>query len=221
METAGPADHNRMTSTARRQVAAAEGGLHRRRFLQAAGLAGAGVAGLYVWRGGPLAVAQAPGDADIVEFAVTLAALEVSYWEEGLRRDLLAGRDREVAQAIRDHAVEHRRVMVETMSDLGVDPPAAPDYQLPDEAFADRGAFFTTGSRLEELWVEGYYGLMTALEDPELTMLAAAFAGNKSRHAAMVALLLDGQALVGPVERPGDPARILEEIAMFRGDQDS
>ncbi|MPZ88205.1 MAG: hypothetical protein GEU81_09045 [Nitriliruptorales bacterium] len=210
-----------MTRTTRRQVEAAERGLHRRRFLEAVGLAGAGVAALYAWHDRPLAGAQAPGDVDITEFALILSTLEVTYWEQGLRRELLTGRDREVAQAIRDHAVQHRRVMVETLTDLGADPLEEADFHVPEEAFADRDAFFTMGSRLEELWVEGYHGLLTAIASPELTMLTAALAGSKSRHAAMVALLLEGEALVGPVERAGDPARLLEEISMFRGDQDA
>jgi hypothetical protein len=219
MKEADPADYGHLSRLERRRATDARRAMNRRRFLQAVGLAGTGgaMASIWHWSATPLGFAQPSGDAEILRLVLTLSSLEVAYWEEGLRRELLSGRDLEIAQAIRDHGVEHRRWLVDALARLGAEPVEEPEFRLRDEDYESRNAFFGTASFFEELWVQGVHGLLTELENLEIAAEGAQRVGVKSRHAAIVAALAGENPLVGPVERASDPAETLAAVAPFRG----
>jgi hypothetical protein len=196
-------------------------GVARRRVLEGAAVAGvAGVIGAVAWRGGgALGLAQqqpANTDLSLAELAATLVGIECSYLERGLEAGILSGRDLEIVTEAWTIAEAHEKLFGQIMADLGGAPVEEEEYAFPEEAFASRDAFLELSSELQQLWVGGWYGMLTTVSDPELFALGASLAGVRSRVSAVIAALVGKDPLPSPVETPLAAADLLDRVAQYR-----
>ncbi len=190
----------------------------RRQVLEGALAAGAValVGGMAVTGRGRATVAQPSATSVALAGALTMLRLESDYWQRGLDAAILSGRDLEIATEIAAHAVEQRALVEGALADLGERAPATGGYAFPPEVLASRDAFLGLGADLEALWAGGLQGLLPAIDDPGVFAAAAAIAGVKSRHAAVVAALAGRDPLPAPIEQPLTLAATLDRIAAYR-----
>jgi len=165
---------------------------------------------------GRATVAQPSPTAVALAGALTMLRLECDYWQRGLDAGILSGRDLEIATEIAAHAVDQRALVEGALADLGERPPATGASTFPAEVFAGRDAFLALGADLEALWAGGLQGLLIAIEDAAVFAAAAAIAGVKSRHAAVVAALAGRDPLPAAIELPLTLAATLDRIAPYR-----
>ena len=158
--------------------------------LSAAGIGGFGVA---VSR----ANAQAPpyesyqglGDAAILQFAYQLELLEGIFYDEGVNAGLF--KDDFLAQvaAIRDHEFAHADALAATITDLGAEVPATPDFTYPDGVFTDVVAFLELAATFEPVGIGAYQGAAPALKSKDILAAALSIHNTECQHRAAINVL--------------------------------
>jgi hypothetical protein len=201
-------------------------GLQRREFLRLAGIVGVG-AGFVA--GGVLAApaagaATAAGsraaalaavemsDLDILNYALTLEYLEADFYAMGLQAGLLTDRELELVTPIGDHEQQHVAAVTAALTAFGGTPVAKPRITYPDGTFASRDSFLQTAAQFEELGVTAYHGQVPLIKDADVLASAASIAGVESRHAAVVAALLQGDPFPAPVEKAATEDQVLAAV---------
>ncbi|MBE1467382.1 ferritin-like domain-containing protein [Kibdelosporangium phytohabitans] len=185
----------------------------RRAFLRMAGLVGVGatlVAG-GLGTGIASAATQPSGDAgdiEILNYALTLEYLEADFYAAGLKKNFVSGRELELITEITDHESAHVTSVTALIKQLGGTPVAKPAIKYPDSTFADKASFLKAASTFEEVGVTAYHGQVGLIKSPEVLGAGAAIAGVESRHAAVLAMLMGGNAFPAPIEK----ARTKEEV---------
>ena len=189
----------------------------RRRFLRGAALVGVGGTLAVSYRGDPLALAQnaSKSDLEILNYALTLEYLEAEFYTKALENNVVKGRAEELIIPIRDHEQAHVDAVTATIKDLGGKPVKKPKFKLPDAAINRRGAFLENASTFEELGVSAYHGQVANIESPDILKAAAAIAGVESRHAAVIATLIDGNPFPAPIEATRTMEEVLELAMQF------
>ncbi len=189
---------------------------HRRSFLKTAAIIGAGSTLVAVSRRDPTAFADATtNDLEILNYALTLEYLEAEFYTNGLKADVLSGRDRELVEPIREHEQQHVKVVTQTIKDLGGKPVSKPDFVFPDGTFDSKKKFLTTASAFEELGVTAYHGQVPRINDGDILAAAASIAGVESRHAAIVADLLGTNPFPSPFEKKMTMKQVLKAAGPF------
>lgn len=174
----------------------------RRNFIKVAALVGAGSTLVAATRRDPKSFADASAnDLEILNYALTLEYLEADFYTKGVEGGALKGRTLELVSPIRDHEQAHVAAVKQTVSDMGGKPVAKPEFKYPSGTFTSRTKFLKTASVFEELGVTAYHGQVPRVEDPEILKAAAAIAGVESRHAAILADLIDGNPFPSPFEK--------------------
>jgi rubrerythrin len=188
----------------------------RRKFLRAAAVVGFGSTLVALSQRDRLALADASADdLEILNYALTLEYLEADFYTQGLKAELLKGRDLELVTPIRDHEQEHVTVLTDTVKTLGGKPAAKPKFTYPDGTFDDKKTFLTTASVFEELGVTAYHGQVARIENGDILAAAASIAGVESRHAAVVADLLGGNPFPAPFEKNKSMSAVLKAAGPF------
>ncbi len=188
----------------------------RRNFIKVAALVGAGSTLVAATRHDKKAFADASAnDLEILNYALTLEYLEAEFYTQGLKGDILKGRDLELVSPIRDHEQEHVTVVTQTVKDLGGKPAAKPEFTFPEGTFTSKAKFLATASAFEELGVTAYHGQVPRIDDPEILKSAAAIAGVESRHAAIVADLMGGNPFPAAFENKKSMAQVLKVASPF------
>ena len=189
----------------------------RRKFLRGAAVIGVGGTLAVHYKGDPSALAQdaSEGDLEILNYALTLEYLEAEFYQRALENDVVSGRARELIEPIRDHEQAHVDLLTKTINDLGGTPAEKPKFKFPGPAINKRGAFLETASTFEELGVKAYHGQVTKIENPDLLAAAASIAGTESRHAAVIAVLMDGEPFPSTVEESLPMEDVLEAAMQF------
>lgn len=154
-------------------------------------------------------------DIDILNYALTLELLEAEFYRQGLAGNVLSGRERQLVEPIAQHEQAHVDALTETISQLGGTPAEKPTFQFPDGTFSDKATFLKTASTFEELGVTAYHGQVTKITSPEVLSAAASIAGVESRHAAILATLMDGKPFPAPVEATKQMEEVLETAKPF------
>lgn len=181
----------------------------RRSFLKWAGLVGVGaslVAGGLLEAPGManaqqvLAPAKTGGDVDILNFALVLEYLELDFYRTGLASGLLKGRDLELVTAISDHETQHVSAVVDAIRTLGGKPINRPKFTYPANSWLSRDGLLKNASTLEELGVSAYQGQVPLIQSADVLAAGAAIAGVESRHAGVLAMLVDRQPFPAPIE---------------------
>ncbi|MBA2629603.1 MAG: ferritin-like domain-containing protein [Thermoleophilaceae bacterium] len=88
------------------------------------------------------------GDAEILNFALTLEYLEAAFYDQALKQvSGLSGEVKELATTLRDNENEHVDALKAAISDLGGTPVKAPGVDF-GEAFANQKAFLALAQTL-------------------------------------------------------------------------
>ncbi len=193
-------------------------GIQRRSFLKYAGLVGVG-AGLVVSGGlltAPLAGAATTridmSDVDILNYALTLEYLESDFYAKGLQAGLLSDRELELVTPIGDHEKQHVTAVTGAVTAFGGTPVGKPKITYPAGTFDSREKFLSNASMFEELGVTAYHGQVPLIKDKDVLASAASIAGVESRHAAVIASLINGNPFPNPIEKNASMADILAAV---------
>jgi len=178
----------------------------RRAFLRMAGLVGVGaglVAGGLMTGASSAAAVQAAdkGDIDILNFALTLEFLEADFYATGLKKGLINGRELELITEIADNESSHVTSVRALVKQLGGTPVNKPTIKFPADTFKDKLSFLKAASTFEEVGVTAYHGQVGLIKSGDVLGAAASIAGVESRHAAVLAALIGGNAFPAPIEK--------------------
>lgn len=141
---------------------------------------GAGATGPFVRR----ALAQAEGDAAILNFALMLQYLEEDFYRQGLAL-ALAGDVKKLATAFREHEQSHIDTLTTAVKTAGATPVKKPTFDFPIE---DQPSFVALGMTLEDTGVQAFNGAGPKLTSGEALAGAGMIVQVEARHAAALRL---------------------------------
>jgi len=198
----------------------------RRSFLKWAGLVGIGgslVAGGLLEAPGMadaqevLAPTKTGGDIDILNYALVLEYLELDFYRTGLASGLLKDRDLELVTAISDHETQHVSAVAEAIKTLGGRPISRPRFTYPANSWLSRDGLLKNASTLEELGVSAYQGQVPLIQSADVLAAGAAIAGVESRHASVLAMLVDRPPFPSPIEEHRTKNQVLAVVKPLLG----
>ncbi|MGQ0678773.1 MAG: ferritin-like domain-containing protein [Actinomycetota bacterium] len=158
---------------------------------------------------------DASADVGILNYALTLEFLEADFYRRGLDANVISGRERELIEPIAAHEQAHVDALSQTISRIGGTPVAAPTFTYPEGTFTNKASFLKTASTFEELGVNAYHGQVSLIQSGEILGAAASIAGVESRHAAILATLIDGEPFPAPVEATKTMEQVLAAAQPF------
>jgi hypothetical protein len=129
------------------------------------------------------------GDADIVNFALTLEYLESAFYTEavkktpGLSGDVLA-----LAKELRDNEAEHVTALTAAVKQLGGTPVKAPGVDF-GKAFASKDTFLKTANVFEDTGVSAYNGAAPGIQSTAILAAAGSIVQIEARHASLIRLM--------------------------------
>ena len=98
------------------------------------------------------AMAQGGGDADILNFALTLEYLEAAFYAEGVKSAGLSGDNLALAKEIQSNEDEHVSALIAAIEGAGAKPVKAPKVDFGD-AMKSESAFLQLAQTFEDLGV--------------------------------------------------------------------
>lgn len=132
----------------------------------------------------------APGDLDILNFALGLERLEAAFYAQILgaqqRRAYLSPRLAQVASEVGANEITHVTTLETAILTAGGTLPAAATYRFPANVFISPVAFSWFGYTLEEIGIGAYLGAVGAIQSVDLRKAAASIYGSEVRHAAIL-----------------------------------
>ena len=131
------------------------------------------------------------GDVDVLNYALTLEALEFAFYDQGLKEvSGLSMSTKRLAREIRDNEMEHVQALTETIKQLGGKPAMAPGLDF-GGAFASEAAFLKLANTLEDTGVSAYNGAAPMISSEDVLAAAGAIVQVEARHAALIRLERD------------------------------
>jgi rubrerythrin len=168
--------------------------------LAAGALYGAGAVGPWVGR----ALAQTTSDADleILKFALVLEEVESAFYVAARKTVSLTNDLRRLTTEFGEHEKAHAKVLRDTMSQLGGEPPDAPKVKF---GLSDQASFLRVAVQLEEIGVGAYIGAAPEFTTPDLINAAGAIAQVEARHAATLRLAAGEDPAPNAFDQPLSP----------------
>ncbi len=137
----------------------------------------------------PYKTYQGLGDAAILQFAYQLELLEGIFYEEGVNAGLFADDFLAQVAAIRDHEFAHADALAATITDLGAEVPATPNFTYPDGVFTDVVAFLELAATFEPVGIGAYQGAAPALESKDILAAAISIHNAECQHRTAINIL--------------------------------
>lgn len=157
---------------------------------------------------------EAEGDVAILNFALTLEALEQAYYEEGLGQLSLSSDVQALAEEIESNEAEHVDTLTATIEDLGGQPEEAPKFDFAD-AFQDEEAFLELAQTFEDTGVSAYNGAAPQIESEEVLASAGAIVQIEGRHAALIRLQRGEDPAPTAFDETLDQQEVLDAVMPF------
>lgn len=156
---------------------------------------------------------------EALNYALFIEYVEAEFFRQGLQADLLSGRAATWVQQIGEEERAHVALLTETIADIGGAADAAPGLDFGD-AFDNQDRFLSTAFMIEQTATCGHLGLLSAVfGNPELVQTVAGVYGVESRHATLIAELLQRPAepglFPGPFETPLSFEECLRRLQPF------
>jgi hypothetical protein len=130
------------------------------------------------------ALAMSGGDdVDILNFALTLEYLEVTFYKEAKSRAMASGELKKLIRLLADDEKQHVGALTATIKQLGGKPVAEPKF---DFAYTDTASFLKLAQTFEDTGVSAYNGAAPAIESPEVLGAAGSIVQVEARHAAAI-----------------------------------
>jgi rubrerythrin len=146
---------------------------------------------------------------------LTLEFLEADFYATGVKKGLVIGRELELLSEIADHESAHVKAVGALIKQRGGRPVGKPKISFPDDTFRSRINFLKTASNFEEVGVTAYHGQVTLIKSGDVLGAAASIAGVESRHAAVLAALIGGNAFPAPIEKRRNADQVLAIVDPF------
>ncbi|WP_354701090.1 hypothetical protein DSM112329_01396 [Paraconexibacter sp. AEG42_29] len=143
--------------------------------------AGAAAVGPFV----STAMAQADGDVEILNFALTLEYLETRFYKEAADKGL-SSEVAKLAKQFADEEQEHVNALRKAVKSLGGTVAAKPEF---DFGVTDEASFLKLAQTLEDTGVYAYNGAGPALKNKDLLAAAGSIVQIEARHAAAIRLI--------------------------------
>ncbi len=160
----------------------------RKDFLKSLAIAGAGATAISAFVPGK-ANAQAGGDLDIANFALTLEYLESEFYAQGLNAGILSGDVLPYVEATLEHENAHVEALIGLIQQFGGTPVAKPQFMFGD-ALTSQSAFLNTAATLEITGVGAYLGAAPMIQSPDVLAAAGSIVGVEGEHVVAINYLL-------------------------------
>ena len=157
---------------------------------------------------------EAEGDVAILNFALTLEALEQAFYEEGLSQVSFSSDVQTLAEEIESNEAEHVDALTAAIEDLGGQPEDAPKFDFGD-ALQDEDAFLELAQTLEDTGVSAYNGAAPQVESQEVLASAGAIVQIEGRHAALIRLQRGEDPAPTAFDETLDQQEVLDAVMPF------
>ena len=127
------------------------------------------------------------GDADILNFALTLEYLEAAFYTEGVKKAGLSGDNLTLAKELRDNETAHVDALTKALKSAGAKPVKAPGVDF-GGAMKNEKAFLKLAQTFEDTGVSAYNGAGPSISDPAILAAAGSIVQIEARHAALIRL---------------------------------
>ena len=131
--------------------------------------------------------AEGAGDAEILNFALTLEYLESDFYNVKGKQVGLKGQAKSYAETFGEEEADHVNALTTTIKQLGSKPVAKPSFVFP---VTSERAFLTLASLLENTGVGAYNGAAPSLKSKEVLAAAGGIVQVEARHTAAINLLI-------------------------------
>src|SRR5271155_2059431 len=128
------------------------------------------------------------GDAEILNFALTLEYLESAFYNEKGKQVGLSGQAKTYATDFGAQASEHVKALTAAIKSLGAAPGAKPTFVFP---VSNQSSFLALASTLENTGVGAYNGAAPKISSKEVLSEAGSIVQIEARHAAAINLLIN------------------------------
>jgi Ferritin-like domain len=128
-----------------------------------------------------------PGDAEILNFALTLEYLESDFYNVKAKQVGLKGQAKSYASLFGEEEQDHVVALQGFVKQLGGKPVAKPTFVFPA---TDEGSFLALASVLENTGVGAYNGAAPSLKSKTVLAGAGSIVQIEARHAAAIDLLI-------------------------------
>jgi hypothetical protein len=128
------------------------------------------------------------GDAEILNFALTLEYLETDFYTVKGRQVGLGGQARSYAAQFGEEESQHVAALTAAVKQLGGKPVKKPTFVFPA---SDEKSFLALASVLENTGVGAYNGAAPSLQSKQVLAEAGGIVQVEARHAAAIDLLLE------------------------------
>jgi hypothetical protein len=132
--------------------------------------------------------AGAGGDAEILNFALTLEYLESAFYNEKGKTVGLSGQAKTYATDFGAQEAEHVKALTAAIQQLGGKPVAKPTFVFP---VSNQKSFLALASTLENTGVGAYNGAAPKISSKEVLASAGSIVQIEARHAAAINLLIN------------------------------
>ena len=171
---------------------------------------GTGAVGTFVGQ----AVAQdgeSGGDAEILNFALSLEYLEADFYRQALELDLSA-EAAALATRLGAHERDHIAALIDLIDVVGGTPTKEPTFSFP---ITDEASFLELAQTLEETGVSAYNGAAPSIESPEILAGAGQIVQIEARHATDIRVALGQPTSPKPFDESLEMAPVLEAVQPF------
>ena len=200
------------------ELAAVEiNGITRQSFIARGALAAGAVYGLSTV--GPFvreALAQeGGGDAEILNFALTLEYLEAAFYTQGLKQvSGLSSEVKDLATEIRDNENEHVDALKTAIEGAGAKPVKAPGVDF-GSAFGNQKSFLKLAETFEDTGVSAYNGAAPMIKSKEVLAAAGSIVQIEARHAAAIRMLNGKLPTAGGFDKTLSQKQVLSAVKPF------
>jgi rubrerythrin len=148
------------------------------------------------------------GDADILNFALTLEYLEADFYKKatGLK---LSGKVAKLAKELADHEAQHVNALKQAVKSLGAKPVKSPSFAF---GVSDERGFLKLAQTLEDTGVSAYNGAATAITSKDILAAAGSIVQVEARHAAAIRLLRGQAPAPEAFDRTLDKGAVLKAV---------
>lgn len=156
------------------------------------------------------AFAAGGGDAEILNFALTLEYLEADFYTVKGRQVGLSGQARAYASQFSAEESEHVTALTAAIKQLGGTPVKKPTFVFPT---SDEKSFLALASTLENTGVGAYNGAGPSIKDKKVLASAGSIVQIEARHAAAIDLLIGKSPTPNQgFDRPIEQAKVLTAV---------
>jgi len=150
------------------------------------------------------------GDAEILNFALTLEYLESAFYNEKGKEVGLTGTAKSYAKMFGEQEAEHVAALTSAIKSLGGTPVKKPQFVFP---VSNEKTFLALASVLENTGVGAYNGAAPSLSAKEVLATAGSIVQIEGRHAAAIDLLINRSPTPnGGFDVPLTKAEVLAKI---------